>query len=229
MELELIARVRTDFPAKFGIPRQSGMVAELTGEIVFESRFRSPDALRGIEQFSHLWILWGFSEVKQENWSATVRPPRLGGNQRVGVFASRSPFRPNPVGLSCVKLLNVIRDDPRGPVLKIGGVDMMDGTPVYDIKPYVPHADCRPEAVGGFSDAHRNDRLNVDFPEEFLKKVPSDKREALIGVLAGDPRPSYQDDPQRVYGFAFAGLEVKFRVTGDCLSVTDLLPSEQNS
>ena len=222
MELEQIARVHTDFPAKFGIPRQSGMVSALTGEIVFESRFRNPDALRGIEQFSHLWILWGFSEVKRENWTATVRPPRLGGNERVGVFATRSPFRPNPVGLSCVELLGVMWDDPRGPVLKIGGVDMMDGTPVYDIKPYVPHADCRPEAVGGFSDQHRDDRLRVEFPEELLEKIPADKREALTGVLAGDPRPSYQDDPQRIYGFAFAGLEVKFRVAGDCLTVTDV-------
>ena len=223
MEIEVIARIHTDFPGKFGIPRQSGLVPELKGEIVFEPKYRNPDALRGIEGFSHLWLIWGFSKVKQDDWSATVRPPRLGGNVRMGVFATRSPFRPNPLGLSCVKLEGVEYDAARGPVVRVSGVDMLDGTPIYDIKPYVPHADLRVDAVGGFADARRDYAVKVEFPEELLAKVPEEKRSALEGVLAGDPRPSYQDDPDRVYGFGFAGFEVKFRVANGVLTVCDIV------
>ena len=223
MEIEIIARIHTDFPGKFGIPRQSGLVPELKGEIVFEPKYRNPDALRGIEGFSHLWLIWGFSKVKQDDWSATVRPPRLGGNVRMGVFATRSPFRPNPLGLSCVKLEGVEYDAARGPVVRVSGVDMLDGTPIYDIKPYVPHADLRVDAVGGFADARRDYAVKVEFPEELLAKVPEEKRSALEGVLAGDPRPSYQDDPDRVYGFGFAGFEVKFRVANGVLTVCDIV------
>jgi len=219
MEIEIIARIHTDFENKFGIPRQSGLVESLMGEIVFEPKYRNPDAVRGIQDFSHIWLIWEFSKAKRDGWTATVRPPRLGGNERVGVFATRSPFRPNPLGLSCVKLERVELDEKRGPVLIVSGIDMLDGTPIYDIKPYVPHADLRPGAIGGFADAHRDDRVEVVFPEELLEKVPAEKREALIGVLAGDPRPSYQDDPDRVYGFGFAGIEVKFRVCGGVLTV----------
>ena len=219
MEIEIIARIKTDFPEKFGIPRQSGLVDRLTGEIVFEPKFRNPDAVRGIEGFSHLWLIWEFSKARRDGWSATVRPPRLGGNTRMGVFATRSPFRPNPLGLSCVKLETVDYSDPRGLVIRVSGVDMLDGTPIYDIKPYVPHADLRPDAIGGFADEHRDDRLEVVFPDELLAKVPEEKREALRGVLEGDPRPSYQDDPARVYGFGFAGFEVKFTVADGVLTV----------
>ena len=208
MEIEIIARIYTDFPEKFGIPRQSGLVPELAGEIVFEPKYRNPDALRGIEGFSHLWLIWEFSKSKQDGWSATVRPPRLGGNVRMGVFATRSPFRPNPLGLSCVKLEGVEHDAVRGSVIRVSGVDMLDGTPIYDIKPYVPHADLHPDAVGGFADARRDYAVKVEFPEPLLAMVPEEKRGALLGVLAGDPRPSYQDDPERVYGFGFAGFEV---------------------
>lgn len=223
MEIEVIARIRTDFQEKFGIPRQSGLVSELTGEIVFEPKYRNPDALRGIEGFSHLWLIWEFSEAKREKWSATVRPPRLGGNARMGVFATRSPFRPNPLGLSCVKLEGVEYDEIRGPVVRVSGVDMLDGTPIYDIKPYVPHADLRAEAVGGFADARRDYAVKVEFPEALLAKVPEEKRGALTGVLAGDPRPSYQDDPERVYGFGFAGVEIKFKVENGVLTVCDVI------
>lgn len=223
MEIEVIARIHTDFENKFGIPRQSGLVETLMGEIVFEPKYRNPDAVRGIQDFSHLWLIWEFSKAKRETWTATVRPPRLGGNERVGVFATRSPFRPNPLGLSCVKLERVEFDTKRGPVIYVSGIDMLDGTPIYDIKPYVPHADLRPDAVGGFADAHRDDRLEVVFPDELMKKVPEDKREALAGVLAGDPRPSYQDDPERIYGFGFAGMEIKFKVDNGILTVTGVI------
>ena len=223
MEIEIIAHIHTDFENKFGLPRQSGLVESLMGEIVFEPKYRNPDAVRGLEGFSHLWLIWEFSKAKRDGWSATVRPPRLGGNERMGVFATRSPFRPNPLGLSCVKLEKVEIDAVRGPVITVSGIDMLDGTPIYDIKPYVPHADLRAEAVGGFADAHRDDKVEVVFPEELLARVPEGKREALIGVLAGDPRPSYQDDPERIYGFGFAGIEVKFRVSAGVLTVTDII------
>lgn len=221
LTLRPIARIHTEFSEKFGIPRQSGLVEELSARIVLEPAYRVREALRGIEGFSHLWLLWQFTESR--GWSPTVRPPRLGGNQRVGVFATRSPFRPNPIGLSCVKLDRVDWDAPDGPVLVVRGADLLDGTPLFDIKPYVPLADCRPEAVGGFSDLHREDRLTVDFPERLLDQVPEEKRAALLGVLSQDPRPSYQHDPQRVYGMAFAGLEVKFTVAGETLQVRDVL------
>ena len=221
LTLRPIARIHTEFSEKFGIPRQSGLVEELSARIVLEPAYRVREALRGIEGFSHLWLLWQFTESR--GWSPTVRPPRLGGNQRVGVFATRSPFRPNPIGLSCVKLDRVDWDAPDGPVLVVRGADLLDGTPLFDIKPYVPLADCRPEAVGGFSDLHREDRLTVDFPERLLAQVPKEKRAALLGVLSQDPRPSYQHDPQRVYGMAFAGLEVKFTVAGETLQVRDVL------
>lgn len=221
LTLRPIARIHTEFSEKFGIPRQSGLVEELSARIVLEPAYRVREALRGIEGFSHLWLLWQFTESR--GWSPTVRPPRLGGNQRVGVFATRSPFRPNPIGLSCVKLDRVDWDAPDGPVLVVRGADLLDGTPLFDIKPYVPLADCRPEAVGGFSDLHREDRLTVDFPERLLDQVPKEKQAALLGVLSQDPRPSYQHDPQRVYGMAFAGLEVKFTVAGETLQVRDVL------
>ena len=221
LTLRPIARIHTEFSEKFGIPRQSGLVEELSARIVLEPAYRVREALRGIEGFSHLWLLWQFTESR--GWSPTVRPPRLGGNQRVGVFATRSPFRPNPIGLSCVKLDRVDWDAPDGPVLVVRGADLLDGTPLFDIKTYVPLADCRPEAVGGFSDLHREDRLTVDFPERLLAQVPKEKRAALLGVLSQDPRPSYQHDPQRVYGMAFAGLEVKFTVAGETLQVRDVL------
>ena len=224
LTLRPIARIHTEFSEKFGIPRQSGLVEELSARIVLEPAYRVREALRGIEGFSHLWLLWQFTESR--GWSPTVRPPRLGGNQRVGVFATRSPFRPNPIGLSCVKLDRVDWDAPDGPVLVVRGADLLDGTPLFDIKPYVPLADCRPEAVGGFSDLHREDRLTVDFPERLLAQVPKEKRAALLGVLSQDPRPSYQHDPQRVYGMAFAGLEVKFTVAGETLQVRDVLAKE---
>ena len=223
MEIEIIAHIHTDFANKFGLPRQSGLVEGLKGEIVFEPKFRNPDAVRGLSDFSHVWLIWEFSMAKRDNWSATVRPPRLGGNERMGVFATRSPFRPNPLGLSCVKLESLEIDPVRGPVLTVSGIDMLDGTPIYDIKPYVPHADMRPDAVGGFADAHRDDRVEVIFPQDLLAKVPDEKHEALIGVLEGDPRPSYQSDPDRIYGFDFAGMEIKFKVEGKTLTVTEVI------
>ena len=223
-QLTPVAVVHSDFAEKFGIPRQSGLVEELRARVVFLPEFRSREALRGIEEFSHLWLVWGFSQHLGKGWSPTVRPPRLGGNERRGVFATRSPFRPNPLGLSCVELLSVEWDAPDGPALVIGGADLLDGTPVFDIKPYVPLSDCRPQAAGGFSDAHREDHLLVEFPPELEKKVPREKRRALRGVLAGDPRPSYQRDPGRVYGLAFAGLEVRFTVAGETLTVEEVEP-----
>ena len=217
--MKIIARIHSDFPEKFGIPRQSGLVPETTARIVFEKEYRNPDALRGIEGFSHLWLIWSFSKAERDGWSPTVRPPRLGGNTRMGVFATRSPFRPNAVGLSCVTLKGVDLHTPDGPVLLVGGADLMDGTPIYDIKPYLPHADCHPEATGGFSSDKVDYALEVVFPEALEACIAPDKREALRGVLAGDPRPSYQDDPQRVYGVAFAGHNVKFTVEGSVLTV----------
>lgn len=224
--MKIIARIHSDFPSKFGIPRQSGLVEALKARVVFEPDFRSPEAVRGLEGFSHIWLIWQFSQAVREDWSPTVRPPRLGGNQRVGVFATRSPFRPNPIGLSCVKLEKVDYTAPGGPVLLVRGADLLDGTPIFDVKPYVPLADCRPQAVGGFSDQHREDGLSVDFPPALLEQVPEEKRAALLGVLAQDPRPSYQHDPQRVYGMAFAGLEVRFTVEGNILTVQGIEAKE---
>ena len=221
LTLHIIARIHSDFPTKFGIPRQSALVPELRSRIVFEPEYRDENALRGIEQFTHLWLIWNFSESK--GWSPTVRPPRLGGNTRLGVFATRSPFRPNPIGLSVVQLEGVERDPKLGPVLVVSGADLLDGTPILDVKPYIPYADAHPEASGGFTEQTVSHHLNVDFPEELFQRVPPDKRAALTGVLAQDPRPSYQDDPARIYGFPFAGMEVRFRVEGEQLTVVDIL------
>lgn len=218
----IIARIHTDFPTKFGIPRQSGLVDALKAEIVFEPEYRNPDALRGVEDFSHLWLLWEFSEAVREEWSPTVRPPRLGGNTRVGVFATRSPFRPNAVGLSCVKLEKVELHTECGPVLHVSGADLMDGTPIYDIKPYLPFADSHPEASGGYTDRTKEYHLEVVFPETLLMQIAEEKREALKAVLAHDSRPSYQNDPERIYGMEFAGYEVKFRVEDGILYVTTI-------
>ena len=222
MEIIPIAHIRSDFSEKFGIPRQSGLVEELTADVVFAPEFREPTALRGIDGFSHLWLIWEFSKARREGWSPTVRPPRLGGNARLGVFATRSPFRPNPIGLSCVRLLEVRQDRALGPVFTVAGADLMDGTPIYDIKPYLPYADCKPDAVGGFASQPKEASLEVDCPPALLARVPEEKRPALLAVLAQDPRPQYQDDPDRVYGMAFAGLEVKFRVAGARLTVTEI-------
>ena len=207
--LRPIAHIRTDLTSKFGIPRQSGLVPELEGLIVFEPEFRAPEALRGIEQWSHLWLIWQFSE--SEGWSPTVRPPRLGGNERVGVFATRSPFRPNPIGLSCVELKGT-EQTPEGTALRVCGADLMNGTPILDIKPYLPLADCKPDAAGGFTDTREKRRVNVVVTEAAAAKLPRDKIPVLKALLTEDPRPAYHDDPQRIYGFPFAGFEVKFRV-----------------
>ena len=221
MEITPVARIKSDFSEKFGIPRQSGLVEELTAAVIFEPPYRDPSALRGIEGFSHLWLIWEFSRSK--GWSPTVRPPRLGGNKRLGVFATRSPFRPNPIGLSCVRLVEVRQDKGLGPVLTVAGADLMDGTPIYDIKPYLPYADCRPDAAGGFASIPKAAELIVDCPPELRNAVPEEKRSALLAVLAQDPRPRYHNDPGRVYGMSFAGLEVKFQVAGERLTVLEIL------
>lgn len=221
-QFHVIARIHTDFPTKFGIPRQSGLVEDLKAEIVFEPEYRNPDALRGIEEFSHLWLIWEFSEAVRDTWSPTVRPPRLGGNKRIGVFATRSPFRPNAVGLSCVRLESVDLHTDRGPVLTVSGADLMDGTPIYDIKPYLPFADSHPEALGGYTDQTKEYELQVEFPEQLERLVSVEKRKALRAVLAHDPRPSYQNDPERIYGMEFAGYEVKFRVQDRTLRVISI-------
>ena len=218
--IQIIARMHSDFATKFGIPRQSGLVEELRSTIVFEPEYRNADALRGIECFSHLWIIWQFSEAVRSDWSPTVRPPRLGGNTRMGVFATRSPFRPNHLGLSCVKLLGVEETEEFGTVIHVGGADLMDGTPIFDIKPYVPYADCHPEAAGGFTDTAGEYLLQVVFPEELLVILPADKRQAAVSVLSHDPRPSYQRNPDRMYGLTFAGYDIRFRVQEDVLTVT---------
>ena len=215
-----IAHIHSDFSTKFGIPRQSGVVESLQAEIVFEPEFRSREAVRGLDGYSHIWLIWEFSENVDAPWSPTVRPPRLGGNVRMGVFATRSPFRPNAIGLSCVRLEGV-EQTAEGSVLLVSGADLMDGTPIYDIKPYLPYADCKPEASGGFA-PQRGKTLAVDFPVELLSRVPEDKRDALTGVLAQDPRPHYQSDPQRIYGMAFAGLEVRFRVADGAVYVVEV-------
>jgi len=217
-----IALIRTEFPAKFGIPRQAGLAEELRGKIVFEPAYRVDEALRGLEGFSHIWLIWGFSENRDRGWTPTVRPPRLGGNARLGVFATRSPFRPNGLGLSCVRLLGLQKEDGLGMTLLVAGADLMDKTPIYDIKPYLPYADCRTDAVGGFAPAVP-DRLEVLIPPALKEKVPEEKRAALTAVLAQDPRPSYQEDPERVYGMSFAGLEVRFRVDNDRLFVLEIV------
>ena len=220
--VKVIARIQSDFSTKFGIPRQSGLVDSLRAKVVFEPEYRVPEAVRGLEDFSHIWLIWQFSQAVREDWSPTVRPPRLGGNRRLGVFATRSPFRPNALGLSVVGLERVEIDPALGPVLHVTGADLLDGTPIYDVKPYIPYADAHPEALGGFTDQTPRKRLEVCCPEELLAKAPEEKRAALLGVLAEDPRPPYQADPERVYGMAFAGVEVRFTVAGEALTVVEI-------
>jgi tRNA-Thr(GGU) m(6)t(6)A37 methyltransferase TsaA len=219
INIQIIARMRSDFATKFGIPRQSGLVEELRSTIVFEPEYRNADALRGIEGFSHLWIIWQFSEAVRNDWSPTVRPPRLGGNTRMGVFATRSPFRPNHLGLSCVKLLGVEETEEFGTVIHVGGADLMDGTPIFDIKPYIPYSDSFPDARGGFTDTAGDFLLDVIFPEELLDLLPEAKRDAARAVLSHDPRPSYQRKPGRVYGLNFAGFDIRFTVEDKTLTV----------
>jgi len=220
--IQVIARMHSDFPTKFGIPRQSGLVEQLRSTIVFEPEFRNPDALRGIEDFSHLWIIWQFSEAVRSDWSPTVRPPRLGGNTRLGVFATRSPFRPNSLGLSSVKLLGVEHTEKYGTVLHVGGADLMDGTPIFDIKPYIPYGDSHPDATGGFTDHADDFILKVNFPQDLLSRLPADKQDAAIAVLSHDPRPSYQRKPGRIYGLCFAGFDIRFTVEEDTLTVVEI-------
>ena len=218
--MEIIARIENGFREKFGVPRQSGLVPEVISRVVMAEKYSVREAFRGIEDYSHLWLLWEFDRAQQDDWRPTVRPPRLGGNTRLGVFATRSPFRPNAIGLSCVRL-DGVEQTAEGSVLLVSGADLMDGTPIYDIKPYLPYADCKPEASGGFA-PQRGKTLAVDFPAELLSRVPEDKRDALTGVLAQDPRPHYQSDPQRIYGMAFAGLEVRFRVADGAVYVVEV-------
>lgn len=220
--MKVIGHIETDFKEKFGIPRQSGLVKESKGRILFEKEYNIPEAFRGLEDFSHIWVLWQFSEAVRENWSPTVRPPLLGGNKRMGVFATRSPFRPNSVGLSVLKLENVEFSKSEGVILHVSGADLLDGTPIYDIKPYLPYADSIPDAIGGFTENLEERKLEVEFPTELLQKVKEEKRTALTAVLEADPRPSYQNDPERVYGMSFADYEVKFTVDGKKLKVIDI-------
>ena len=222
ISMDVIAVMHSDFPTKFGIPRQSGLAEALQSTIVFEPAYRNPEALRGIEGFSHLWILWQFSQAVRQDWSPTVRPPRLGGNTRMGVFATRSPFRPNAIGLSCVRLLSVEQTQDMGTVLHIGGADLMDGTPILDIKPYIPYCDAHPEAMGGFTQNAGDFMLDVDFPENLKQRLPAEKQEAICQVLSHDPRPSYQKDSDRVYGLSFAGHDIRFTVKDKVLTVVDV-------
>ncbi len=220
--MQVIARMHSDFATKFGIPRQSGLVEELRSAIVFEPEFRNADALRGIEDFSHLWIIWQFSEAVRQGWSPTVRPPPLGGNTRMGVFATRSPFPPHNMGLSSVELLGVEHTAEFGTVLHVGGADLMDGTPIFDVKPYIPYSDCHMDATGGFTDHAGDFLLKVDFPAALLNVLPADKQDAAVGVLSHDPRPSYQKNPDRIYGLTFAGFDIRFRVQDDTLTVLEV-------
>ena len=220
--IRVIARMKSDFPTKFGIPRQSGLVEELHSTIIFEPEYRNPDALRGIDEFSHIWLIWQFSEAVRQDWSPTVRPPRLGGNTRMGVFATRSPFRPNNLGLSSVRLLGVEQTKEFGTVLHVAGADLMDGTPIFDIKPYIPYGDSHPEATGGFTDHADDFLLEVRFPVHLLETIPQEKQEAAIGVLSHDPRPSSQKQSDRIYGLMFAGFDIRFQVNGHTLTVLDV-------
>lgn len=214
--------IHTDFPEKFGIPRQAGLVPELKARIVFEPEFRSPDAVRGMEEYSYLWLLWGFTKAKQKGFSATVAPPRLGGKERKGVFATRSPYRPNSIGLSSVQLVSVEIDEKLGPVITVAGADLLDGTPIYDIKPYLAYTDSHPDAAGSFGEAHHEDRISVDFPPELLEKISEDQRAAVLHVLAQDPRAAYNKKPDYVYGMAFGGYDVRFTVADGTLTVVDV-------
>ncbi len=217
-----IAHIESDLPTKFGLPRQSGLVAALRARIVFEPPYRDPVAFRGLEGFSHLWLIWGFSENGRDTWASTVKPPRLGGNVRMGVFATRSPYRPNALGLSSVRLEAIERDERLGPVLLVSGADLMDGTPIYDVKPYLPFTDSHPDAAAGFAGDCLDYALRVDFPEPLLARIPAENREALIGLLAQDPRPAYIDDPDRRYGFNYLTFDVRFTVDGDTLTVVEI-------
>ena len=219
--MKVIARIRNPYDGKFGVPRQSGLVDQVVSTIVFEPEYRVAEALRGIEAFSHLWLIWAFDRAEREEWSPTVRPPRLGGNQRIGVFASRSPYRPNAIGLSCVKLL-AVEKGREGTVLKVGGADLMNGTPIYDIKPYLPYADCKPEATGGFTDRIEKRTVQVEIPEELAQKLSAEELETLKAVLREDPRPAYQNDPERIYAFEFGGRHVEFKVQEGILQVIEL-------
>lgn len=221
--MEIVARIHTEFPDKFGIPRQSGLVKELRGRIVFEPAYRSPDAIRGIEEFSYLWLLWEFSRAKRERVSLTVAPPRLGGKTRKGVFATRSPFRPNAIGLSSVKLEQVLMDEKDGPVLLVSGADLLDGTPIYDIKPYLPYTDAHPDACGGFGEEHKLDGIEVVFPQEFRQLVPKETADAIYAVLSQDPRAAYNKKPDYIYGMAFLNYDVRFTVADGILTVCDLV------
>ena len=220
--MDIIARMKSDFPTKFGIPRQSGLVNQLRSTIIFEPPYRNADALRGLEEFSHLWIIWQFSESVRQQWSPTVRPPRLGGNARMGVFATRSPFRPNAIGLSCVEIVGLEQTKDYGTVIHVAGGDLMDGTPILDIKPYLPYSDCHPEAIGGFTATAPDLQVQVKIAPNDLNKIPEDKRDALMGILSHDPRPAYQQDSDRVYGLVFAGLNVHFIVANGILTVLDI-------
>ena len=220
--MEPIAHIQSDFREKFGIPRQSGLVDSLTARVVLEPYCRNPEALRGIEDFDYLWLIWKFSANHHDGWRPTVRPPRLGGNARIGVFATRSPYRPNPMGLSCVKLVGIDWDSADGPALIVAGADLLDGTPIYDIKPYLPYVDSHPEARGGFGAEKKDYHLEVDFPVELLSRLPAEKQDAIVEVLSQDPRPAYQDDPERIYGLNFAGYELHFIVKEGILTVTDV-------
>ena len=220
--VEPIAYIKTDFSSKFGIPRQSGLVDELEAKIIFEPQYRIPEAFRGLEGYSHIWLLWRFSECADKEWSPTVRPPRLGGNKRMGVFASRSPFRPNSIGLSCVKLISIDETEEYGTVLTVSGADLLDGTPIIDVKPYLPYVDSHPEASGGFALQEKEGSLDIVFPTEMLSVIPESKQEALKAVLKQDPRPQYQNDPERIYGLEFAGYDVRFKVKENLLSVVEV-------
>ena len=222
--IEPIAVMRSDFPTKFGIPRQSGLAKSLRSTIVFEPKYRNAEALRGLEGFSHLWIIWQFSESVRAEWSPTVRPPRLGGNTRMGVFATRSPFRPNSLGLSCVELVALEQTENNGTVIHVAGADLMDGTPIFDVKPYVPYSDAHPDALGGFTSTAGEFLLQVDFPNDLLNMIPTEKQEALLEVLSHDPRPSYQIDSDRIYGLSFAGFDVRFSVSNGKLQIKDVIP-----
>ena len=221
--LHPIAKMHSDFPTKFGIPRQAGLAESLISTIIFEPEYRNPEALRGLEDFSHLWLIWHFSETERGQWSPTVRPPRLGGNKRMGVFATRSPFRPNPLGLSCVKILGIDETANEGTVIHVAGADLMDGTPIFDIKPYVPYSDAHPDALGGFTATAGDFLLKVDFPDSLIVKIPEDKRVALMEVLSHDPRPSYQRSSERVYGLPFAGFDIRFTVSDSILQVQEVV------
>ena len=223
VNISVIARMKSDFPTKFGIPRQSGLVDALQSTIIFEPEYRNADALRGLEDFSHLWIIWQFSEAVRKEWSPTIRPPRLGGNTRMGVFATRSPFRPNSLGLSSVRILGLEHTVRYGTVIHVAGADLMDGTPIFDIKPYVPYSDCHSDATGGFTDTAGDFILKVDITDELLNSIPQSKRDAVLGILSHDPRPSYQKDPERIYGISFGGMNIRFQVSEKTLKVIEIL------